>query len=76
MKFFCWHNFVVYNDMYTVHVWSVETFPQNCVYRYEYSYCVVICTKCSKRKANHKVKILDHGDRHSKNVIFIDINML
>lgn len=76
MKWFCRHNFVIYNDMYTVHVWSVESFPQNNVYRYEFSYCVVHCPKCGKYKVNHKMKLLDHGSKNSKNVKFVDINMV
>lgn len=58
--------------MYTTHYWSVEKTPTNNVYRYEYSKCGVICTKCKKRRANYKMIILDHGDRYSPNAWFID----
>lgn len=73
-KLFCFHDYKILNGMYTTHVWSVEQFPQNCVYRYEYSYCVVKCDKCGKKRANYKMTDINHPTRHSPNTLYIDIS--
>ena len=71
MKLFCRHQYILYNELYVTHFWSVEETPTNKIYRYEYSICGVICTKCDKRVVNHKMKLLDHGDRYSKQAQYI-----
>lgn len=77
MKWFCFHDYKVFkSEMYSVHVWSIESFPSNDVYRYEYSFCQVVCNKCNKTMANYKIIDIDHPVDHknSHRTIYVDIN--
>lgn len=71
---FCFfHDYKIIDYNNTIHVWSVEQFPSNPVYRYEYTYYYVKCDKCGKRRANYKLRDINHPDRHSKNSLYIDM---
>jgi len=72
-KLFCFHDYQIILDQNSMHVWSYEDFQTNKVYRYEYSYCAVICSKCGKYRDNYKIEDKNHPDRHSDRTVYIDI---
>lgn len=72
-KLFCFHDYKIILDHYSMHVWSYEEFPNNKVYRYEYSYCIVECKKCGKRRANYKIIDVNHPDRHTGRTMYIGL---
>lgn len=75
-KLFCWHEYMIFEShKYSIHVWSVESFPSNNVYRYEYSICQVVCKKCNATKANYHMYDVDHPFSHKETtrIIYQDI---